>query len=113
MAFRLPQWLQRQFTEGLKKEIKQQGLIETGALYESIDCRVEIDEFGVMTITVFSVDYLKYLWFAYNLEKFVYKGSFLWAAYAQWTAYKVRQNPTLNWRVNERNMSIVFELEDF
>lgn len=110
MAFKPKGFVQRQFTEALKKRIKDQGLIDTGTLYASIDCTVSIDEFGVMTVDVYSVDYLKYIWFEYSLDKFVNKGSFVWSAYAQWTAYKVQQNPLLTWKVD--NPKIVFNIDN-
>ena len=103
-------WTQRQFTEALKKQIKKQGLIDTGALYESIDCTVSIDEFGVMTVDVYAMDYIKYLWFPYSLDKFVYTGNFIWTSYAQWTDYKTKQQPIINWKVD--NPRIVFNLPD-
>lgn len=110
MAFKPKQWTQREFTEGLKKEVKEKGLIQTGALYESIDCSVEIDEYGVMTVTIYAMPYLKYLWFEYSLDKFVRRGTFVWAAYAQWTAYKVKRQPLLDWKVTDPK--IEFEIID-
>lgn len=110
MGFKPKQWVQRLFTEGLKREIKERGLIDTGTLYASIDINIDIDDYGVMTIDVYAVDYLKYLWFAYNLEQFVYKGSYVWSAYAQWTAWKVTQNPLLTWKVDDPK--IIFNLPE-
>lgn len=108
--FKPKQWTQRQFTEALKKQIKEQGLIDTGAMYASIDCSVSIDEFGVMTVDIYSVEYLKYLFYEYSLDKFLDRGNFVWASYAQWTAYKVEQNPMLEWKVT--NPKIIIELND-
>lgn len=96
--FKPKQWNQRQFTEGLRKEIKNAGLIETGTLYGSIDISVTIDDNGVMTLDIYAVEYLKYLWFGYNLENFVYKGAYLWTAYAQWLDYMTKKYPSLNWK---------------
>jgi hypothetical protein len=108
--FRPKQWKQRQFREALKKEIKQQGLIDTGALYESIDVNVTIDEFGVMTVDVYSVEYLKYLFYEYSLDNFLERGNFVSSSYKEWTEYKIAQNPTLDWKVT--NPKIIIELND-
>jgi hypothetical protein len=109
--FRPKQWVQRQFRDGIKRAIKDNGLIDTGAMYDSIDVDVSIDEFGVMTVEIYSVEYLKYHWERFNLDRFVDYGNFVWAAYAQWTAYKVEQNPMLTWNVTDPK--IIFELNDF
>ena len=110
MSFRPKQFIQRQFREGLKKEILSEGLYETGTLYESIDVNVTIDEVGLMTIEVFSVDYLKYLWDRFNLADFAYRGGYVEQAYRQWMGYKIEQNPMLNWNLTAPK--IIFRLND-
>ncbi len=43
MAFRTPKDVDRRFTRKLKDDIRRKGLLDTGALYSSIDVTAEID----------------------------------------------------------------------
>tara|TARA_R110000772_G_scaffold186495_1_gene297687 strand:+ start:1938 stop:2273 length:336 start_codon:yes stop_codon:yes gene_type:complete len=99
MSFRPKQFVQRLFRDQLKKEILDNDLYDTGAMYESIDVNVTVDELGVMYINIYSVDYLKYHWDRFNLEDFVYRGSGVELAYRQWAAWMLEKFPNLQWNL--------------
>jgi hypothetical protein len=69
MAFRTPKDVDRRFTRKLKDDIRRKGLLDTGALYSSIDVTAEID-YNVasfmtanytFTVKVYAEVYLVYL----------------------------------------------------
>jgi len=69
MAFKTPKDIDRRLKRKLKYDIQRKGLIDTWALYRSIDVTAEIDiNFGTFmsanytyTVTIYAEEYLVYL----------------------------------------------------
>lgn len=101
MAFRIPRDIDRRYTRKLKEDILNKGLIDTSALYRSIDVTAEIDySFSTFmsanytfTIKIYAEVYLVYLDEKYSITyDFVNSASFrntterllvFWKAYLQ------------------------------
>lgn len=74
MAFRAKRAQERRLIKVFKQVIKDQDLIDTGALYKAVDVQVQITKSGLMLIDISSMDYLKYLYERfYLLELFMEK----------------------------------------
>lgn len=74
MAFRAKRNQERQLIRVFQKVIKEEQLIDTGALYKAVDVKVQITNSGLMLIDVSSMDYLKYLYERFFLlEQFMAK----------------------------------------
>lgn len=74
MAFRATRNHERQLIRIFQKVIKENELIDTGALYKAVDVNVQITNAGLMLIDVSSMDYLKYLYERFFLlENFMAK----------------------------------------
>lgn len=109
MAFKPLAYINQAATDALKRQIKQKQLIDTGLMYDSTYCMVEIDEFGVMTVEIYSTEYLKFLFDEWTLYQFTTdRNGWVNAAYKQWTAWKVKQNPMLNWKVPNPKVTFDF-----
>jgi|SRR5690606_9485211 len=101
MAFRTPRDIDRRYTRKLKEDILNKGLIDTWALYRSIDVTAEIDlNFGTFmsanytfTVKVYAEVYLVYLNERFSIiDDFINSRSFrnttdrllvFWKAYLQ------------------------------
>lgn len=74
MAFRAKRQQERQLIKVFQKVIKDEELIDTGALYKAVDVQVQITNAGLMLIDISSMDYLKYLYERFFLlEQFMAK----------------------------------------
>lgn len=74
MAFRAKRSQERRLIKVFKQVIKDQDLIDTGALYKAVDVQVSITKTGLMLVDISSMDYLKYLYERfYLLELFMEK----------------------------------------
>lgn len=117
-------WTQRKITLGLKTEINRRGLINTGLLYDSVQCGVEISDSGVMYVNIYAPVneygdvYLMYLWDRFKLMDFVYNSTArdgIANSYMQWVASMVKRFPNLNFQELkgkvENNPKIVFNIE--
>ena len=62
MAFRATRQQERRLIKVFQQVIKQEQLIDTGALYKAVDVQVQVTNAGLMLIDVSSMDYLKYLY---------------------------------------------------
>jgi hypothetical protein len=89
--------IERDWKSALKRLIKSKGLYDTGALYDSIEISAEIDDFGVLEITIDAMDYIKYLFETFGLIDFVYYSNIVSRAYAEWISIKQKQFPMVDW----------------
>jgi hypothetical protein len=92
--------IEREWRNALRRLVKSKGLYDTGALYESIEVYAEIDNFGVLEITVEAMDYIKYLFEPFGLIDFVYYSNIVSKAYAEWISIKQKQFPMIEWGGN-------------
>lgn len=110
---RLSRSKERDIRNALRREIRRQGLIDTGLLHDSIEIQANINDAGVLFIEVFAVDYINYLWEPYKLYNFIYKGDLISLAYMQWIDYMTKKNPAFGFlKKAERNARVVFELPE-
>lgn len=112
MAYRVSKQIEREMRAALRKEINRQGLIDTGLLYDSIEVYAEIDDFGVMEVTVDAMDYIKFLWVPYKLDQFIYSGNMVSRAYAGWLYERAKKYPLLDFGSNNFKATIVFNIPE-
>jgi hypothetical protein len=99
MAFQVSEEIENKMKRRFQRLIRKNGLIDTGALWRSIDITATISDAGQLHIKVYSEDYLKYL-----DERFVLSSDFVNArgfatiaaeAYTEWVQYMTRRFPLL------------------
>lgn len=90
--------IERDWRNALRRLIRQRGLVDTGALVESVEVSAEIDDFGVCEITIDAVDYIKYLYEPFKLYEFVNYSNIASRAYFQWLNEKAKQFPFVDWK---------------
>ena len=74
MAFRAKRQQEKRLIKVFQSVIKDEELIDTGALFKAVDVQVQITKNGLMLIDISSMDYLKYLYERFFLlEQFMGK----------------------------------------
>lgn len=113
--------VERKMRAALRAEIKAKGLIDTGLMYESVEVYAEIDDFGVMEITIDGMFYIKYHWDMFRLFDFINrkdipgwgttKGLII-EAYEPWIRRKTKDIPIINWGGITKNAKVIFNLPE-
>ena len=97
--YNVPASIERKMEARFKRLIRKNALIDTGALYKSIQMTAWIDDSGYVTIKLYSEDYLKYLDDRFSLSAdFLYGPKFntiLIPMYEGWINYMIKKYPRL------------------
>lgn len=96
--------INQRLTDRFKRLIRKYSLIDSGELYRSIQIVASVDNLGNVSIQIYSVDYLKYLWDKYPLSAdFQFARGFediVSSLMEEWTIYMSRMNPDLEGFLN-------------
>ena len=100
MAYQVSEVIEKKMSRRLQRLIRKKNLIDTGALWRSIDITAEVDDAGFIDVKIYSEDYLKYL-----DERFTVTSDFVNARgfkelvreiYEGWIPYMIKKYPLLS-----------------